>query len=126
MFNKINRKEMRKDRHYHIRKMMTGSDERPRMVVFRSLKHISVQIVNDITGKTLVAASTYEKEVREAMKTAKKSTDGIEAAKYVGKVIAERAKSNKIEAIAFDRGGNLYTGRVKALADSAREAGLKF
>lgn len=98
----------------------------PRLVVFRSLKHISVQVINDITGKTLLAASTYEKEVKAAMKTANKSTDGVEAAKYIGKVIAERAKTHKIETIAFDRGGNLYTGRIKALADAARAAGLKF
>jgi len=126
MFNKINRKEMRKTRHFHTRKIITGTDSMPRLVVFRSLKHISVQVINDITGKTLLAASTYEKEVKEAMKTANKSTDGVDAAKYVGKVIAERAKNNKIETIAFDRGGNLYTGRIKALADAARAAGLKF
>jgi len=126
MFKKINRKEMRKTRHQHIRKMTTGTDERPRLVVFKSLKHISAQIINDLTGTTLVAASTYEKETKAALKTQKKAEDSLDAAKAIGKVIAERAKGKQIEKVSFDRGGNLYTGRIKAFADAAREAGLKF
>lgn len=126
MFKKINRKEMRKTRHQHIRKMTTGTDERPRLVVFKSLKHISAQIINDITGTTIVAASTYEKDTKSTLKGIKKNEDSMDAAKTVGKVIAERAKSKNINTVAFDRGGNLYTGRIKAFADAAREAGLKF
>lgn len=126
MFNKISRKEMRKSRHYHIRKVMTGTAERPRMSVFRSSKHIAVQVIDDIKGVTLVAASTYEKELSAELKNNKKALGGVEAAKHVGKVIAERAKGKNITEVAFDRSGNLYVGRIKALADEARNAGLKF
>jgi len=126
MFNKISRKEMRKARHYHIRKVMTGTPEKPRMSVFKSLKHISVQVVNDITGTTIVAASTYEKEVQNELKNMKKALDSVDAAKFVGKKIAERAMGKNIKGVAFDRGGNLYVGRIKALADEARKAGLSF
>ncbi|MEZ7893366.1 MAG: 50S ribosomal protein L18 [Candidatus Wallbacteria bacterium] len=122
MFNKVNRKEQRKARHFHIRKAITGTTERPRLVVFRSLKHISVQVIDDVNGKTIVAASTCEKDARKALK----HTDSVEGAKYVGKVIAERAKGKNIATVSFDRGGNGYTGRIKALADAAREAGLNF
>jgi large subunit ribosomal protein L18 len=92
------------------------------MAVFRSLDHIYVQIIDDDKGRTLVSASTVEKVFSET----KKPAGNIEAAKYVGKLIAERAKQNGIESIVFDRGGHVYLGKVKALAEAAREAGLKF
>ena len=102
------------------RKKISGTDERPRLVVTKSAKHLSVQVVNDLVGKTLAYASTMEKDVRsfEGDKTAK--------AKKVGELVAERAKAAGIEAVVFDRAGNKYHGRIAALADSAREAGLTF
>jgi large subunit ribosomal protein L18 len=102
------------------RKKISGTDERPRLVVTRSAKHISVQVVNDLVGQTLAYASTMEKDVRsfEGDKTAK--------AKKVGELVAERAKAAGIESVVFDRAGNKYHGRIAALADSAREAGLTF
>jgi large subunit ribosomal protein L18 len=101
---------------------MSGNSNRPRLCVYRSLNHIYAQIVDDLQGRTLVAASTMEKEVRGDLKNA----GNIQAAKAVGKVVAQRAKAKGIEAVVFDRGGYLYHGRVKALADAARESGLKF
>jgi large subunit ribosomal protein L18 len=102
------------------RKKISGTDERPRLVVTKSAKHLSVQVVNDLVGKTLAYASTMEKDVRsfEGDKTAK--------AKKVGELVAERAKAAGIESVVFDRAGNKYHGRIAALADSAREAGLTF
>ena len=102
------------------RKKISGTDERPRLVVTKSAKHLSVQVVNDLVGKTIASASTMEKDVRsfEGDKTAK--------AKKVGELVAERAKAAGIEAVVFDRAGNKYHGRIAALADSAREAGLTF
>ena len=102
------------------RKKISGTDERPRLVVTKSAKHLSVQVVNDLVGKSLGYASTMEKDVRsfEGDKTAK--------AKKVGELVAERAKAAGIEAVVFDRAGNKYHGRIAALADSAREAGLTF
>ena len=102
------------------RKKISGTDERPRLVVTKSAKHLSVQVVNDLVGKTLAYASTMEKDVRsfEGDKTAK--------AKKVGELVAERAKAAGIDAVVFDRAGNKYHGRIAALADSAREAGLTF
>jgi large subunit ribosomal protein L18 len=108
--------------HYRIRRKISGSPTRPRLCVYRSLNHIYAQIVDDSEGRTLVAASTVEKEVSGDLK----SSGNIPAAKAVGKVVAERARAKGIEAVVFDRGGYLYHGRVKALADAAREAGLKF
>ena len=118
----LNRIERRRRIHYRIRKHVNGTAERPRMVVFRSNKQIYVQVVNDLEGKTLVAAASNDKTL--AAKTKGKS--GIEAAAIVGKAIAERALAAGINAVAFDRGGYLFHGRVKSLADAAREGGLTF
>ena len=109
-------------RRYHIRKTLTGSVERPRLSVFRSDKHISAQVIDDLAGKTLVAASSVQKDVRGELVNG----GNIAAAKAVGKAIAERAKAAGITKVAFDRGGRVYHGRVKALADAAREGGLSF
>ena len=108
--------------HTRIRRKMSGTRERPRLCVYRSLNHIYAQIVDDAQGATLVSASTVEKEVRGDLKNA----GNIQAAKTVGKIVAERAKAKGIEAVIFDRGGYIYHGRVKALAEAARESGLKF
>ncbi len=99
-----------------------GTPERPRLCVYKSLHHMHAQIIDDIAGHTLVSASTTEPALRESLK----STGNIEAAKAVGKLIAQRALEKGIQQVVFDRGGFLYHGRVAALADSAREAGLKF
>lgn len=117
--NKIAR---RRRIHYRIRKHVNGTAEKPRMVVFRSNKNIYVQLVDDLKGVTLAAAASNDKELA----TACKGKNGIEAAAIVGKAIAERAKAAGIETIAFDRGGYLFHGRVKSLAEAAREGGLKF
>jgi len=103
-----------------IRKVVSGTSDRPRLSVFRSNKQISVQLIDDLAGKTMVAASSGEKGIVE-----KKGTK-TEKAKLVGQLIAERAKEHGIDNVVFDRGGYLYHGRVKALADAAREGGLKF
>jgi len=105
--------------HDRIRKKLQGTAERPRLNVYRSLNHIYVQVVDDLNGKTLVSASTAESE-------GKKSGGNVAAAKEIGKAIAERAKARGITKVVFDRGGYIYHGRVKALADAAREGGLKF
>ncbi len=122
MYTPVNRKEQRVKRHRRIRKKVLGTAERPRMSVFKSLKHMYVQIIDDEKGHTLVSASTNEKEIREAIKGMSKT----EQAKYLGKVIAERALERGIKKVVFDRGGFKYQGRVQALADAAREAGLEF
>lgn len=110
----------RERRKRRIRKKISGTSERPRMSVFRSLKHISVQIVDDTTGSTLAKASTYEKGFRG------RKNGNRDAAKAVGEIIAERAASLKITRVVFDRNGCLYHGRVKALAEAARQKGLTF
>ncbi len=117
-FNKIKRRRTIK---YRIRKKINGTNEKPRLSVFRSNVNISVQLIDDINGRTLVAASSLNKEIAE-----KTGINKIEKAKLVGKLIAENAKKAGIETVVFDRNGYLYHGRVKALADSAREGGLKF
>jgi large subunit ribosomal protein L18 len=117
------RLERRKRRQFRIRKRVNGSAQRPRLSVFRSAKHIYVQAVDDLAGRTLAAASTGEKELRSSIG---KSTGNKTAAAAVGKAIAERLKKLGVDAAVFDRGGNRYAGRVQALAESAREAGLKF
>ena len=104
---------------YRIRKRLSGSGERPRMTVYRSNKQIYVQLVNDVTGETLVSASSKEKEI------ATKKVNKTDQAKLVGKRLAEKAKEKGIESVVFDRNGYLYHGRVKNLADAARESGLK-
>ena len=110
--------DIRKGVHTRIRKKVQGSAERPRLAVYRSLNHIYAQVIDDANGKTLATASTTEKAFSG------KSGGNIEAAKYVGKAVAERARQAGIENVVFDRGGYLYHGRVKALIDATREAGL--
>jgi len=120
MIKKVSRNEARLERHKRVRAKVSGTKEIPRLNVFRSAKHISVQIIDDVTGTTLVSASSMDKDL--------KITNGgnIEAAKKVGAEIAKRAKKAKITKVVFDRGGYLYHGRVEALADAARENGLEF
>jgi large subunit ribosomal protein L18 len=114
--------EARKKRHARIRRRVAGSPERPRMCVFRSDRHIYVQIVDDTTGKVLASASTLSKEFKEqGLKGS-----GVPAAKAIGALIARRAGEKSIAQVVFDRSGFIYHGRVKALADAAREKGLKF
>lgn len=126
MISKVNKNEIRKARHDRMRFYINGTATHPRLNVYRSLNHIYAQIIDDSAnngnGNTLVSASTVEKEIAAQVKDMSKS----EASKFVGKVLAERAKEKGIEAVVFDRGGYLYTGRIAALADGAREAGLKF
>ena len=122
MYIPIDRDKERRRIHRRIRAKVSGKADRPRLCVFRSLKHTYVQIIDDAAGKTLVAASTTEKSVRGDLKQA----GNISASKLVGKVIAERAKAKGIDTVVFDRGGYLYHGRVKAVAEAARESGLKF
>ncbi|MGD0309499.1 MAG: 50S ribosomal protein L18 [Acidobacteriota bacterium] len=122
MISAIDRAWERGRIHMRIRRKLSGSGRRPRLCVFRSLAHIYAQVVDDLAGKTLVSASTVE----SAVGANKGKAGNIAAAKLVGKAIAERAKAQGIEAVVFDRGGYLYHGRVKALAEAAREGGLKF
>lgn len=119
---KLTRKEAVQRRHRRVRKGVKGSTERPRLAVFRSLQHIYAQVIDDTEQHTLVAASSLDSELKSKLSTG----GNIEAATEVGKLIAERAKAKGIELVVFDRGGNLYHGRVQALADAAREAGLNF
>ena len=121
MANK-NRALARVRRHARVRKQLFGSPERPRLNVYKSLTGIYAQIIDDMDGNTLCSASTVDKELREKVKGMKKT----EQAKAIGQAIAERAKSKGISSVVFDRGGFRYTGRVKALADGAREGGLEF
>ena len=122
MINKTNRNEIRLRKHIRVRKKITGIAERPRMNVFRSLNNIYVQIIDDTTGNTLVSASTLD----AALKGKVTSGGNKEAAKEVGKLIASKAIDKGIKRVVFDRGGYIYHGRVKELADAAREAGLDF
>ncbi|MGE5553252.1 MAG: 50S ribosomal protein L18 [Betaproteobacteria bacterium] len=122
MLTRVDRKKSRAVRHLRVRKRVRGTAERPRLAVFRSLNHIHAQIIDDDAGRTLVSASTVEPELRKKLK----SGGNTEAAKAVGELIAARAKESGVKAVVFDRGGNLYHGRVKALAEAAREAGLEF
>ncbi len=121
MLTKISKNQKRGFSHDRIRKKMQGTPERPRLNVYRSLNHIYVQVIDDQSGKTLVSASTAEGQKQE-----KRTGGNVAAAKAVGKTIAERAKSKGVTKVVFDRGGYIYHGRVKALADAAREAGLQF
>ncbi len=109
-------------RHVRVRKNLAGTAQRPRLNVYRSLSAIYVQVIDDQAGHTLLSASTVDRDLREKMKGLKKS----EQAKLVGQTVAERAKDKGIQAVVFDRGGYRYIGRVKALADGAREGGLQF
>ena len=119
MVSKVNKNAMRLHRHVRVRGKISGTPERPRLNVFRSNANIYAQIIDDVNGVTLVSANTLEKEFEGA-------TGNKEAAKKVGMILAERAKEKGIEVVVFDRGGYVYHGRVAALAEGAREAGLKF
>jgi len=116
------RLEKRHTRQARVRRKVRGSVDRPRLSVYRSLHHIYAQVVSDETGRTLVAASTMSPMLRDELK----NKGGVTAAKWVGKAVAERCREAGISEVVFDRNGFLYHGRVKALADAAREAGLKF
>jgi len=116
------RRDSRKKRQVRVRRKVKGSVERPRLCVFRSAKHIYAQIIEDVTGSTLVSVSTVAKDVAAGLK----SSGNADAAKQVGKKIAEQALAKNITQVVFDRNGFLYHGRIKALADAAREAGLSF
>ncbi|HIU99786.1 MAG TPA: 50S ribosomal protein L18 [Candidatus Stercoripulliclostridium merdipullorum] len=122
MINKINKNQVRQKRHIRLRNKISGTAEAPRLNVYRSLNHIYAQVIDDVKGVTLCAASTVEKEI--AAKVEGKSK--VEAATIVGNIIAERALEKGVKAVVFDRGGYLYTGRVAALADGARKSGLEF
>ncbi|HAC11461.1 MAG: 50S ribosomal protein L18 [Clostridiales bacterium] len=127
MISKIDKNTVRQRRHARVRKTVVGTAAAPRLNVYRSLNHIYAQVIDDRAGNekggvTLAAASTMDKDVKAQIEGLTKS----DAAKVVGKVLAERALAKGVETVVFDRGGYLYTGRVKALADGAREAGLKF
>lgn len=121
MINKKDKNEIRKGRHQRIRNKVNGTPERPRMNVYRSLKHIYVQIIDDTVGNTCVAASTMDAELKGVLEDKTKQ----EAAKLVGELAAKRALAKGITEVVFDRGGYLYTGRVAEVADGARAAGLK-
>ncbi len=127
MISKIDKNSVRQRRHARVRKSITGTAETPRMNVYRSLNHIYVQVIDDRAGNekggiTIAAASTMDKAVKEQIAGLSKT----DAAKVVGTIAAQRAMEKGVTAVVFDRGGYLYTGRVKAVADGAREAGLKF
>lgn len=122
MLKKFNRNEARKIRHERVRKKIYGTPERPRLNVYRSNSHIYAQIIDDTNGHTLISASTLDKELREKLS----STSNKEAARLVGELIGKRALEKGIEQVVFDRGGYQYHGRVKEIAEGAREAGLKF
>ncbi len=122
MITKIDKNEVRQRRHARVRKTVSGTPECPRLSVYRSTKNIYVQFIDDVNGVTIASASTLEKSVKEEI-AGKTKTD---AAKIVGKIAGERAKEKGVETVVFDRGGYHYTGRVQALADGAREAGLNF
>ncbi len=122
MISKKARSEVRKKKHLRIRNRFSGTPERPRLAVFRSNKHMYAQVIDDVAGNTLCAASTVEKGVRSELKY----TDNVEAAQYLGTVIAKRALEKGVKEVVFDRGGFIYHGKVKALAEAAREAGLVF
>ena|SRR5690554_61810 len=116
----LSKNERRQRIRFRIRKTITGTESRPRLAVFRSNKEIYAQLIDDVTGETLAAASSRDKDIEVS------STNKTETAKLVGKAIAERATKAGVEVVAFDRGGYLYHGRVKSLAEGAREGGLKF
>ena len=122
MVSKKSRKEVRAKKHMRIRNRLHGTSECPRLAVFRSNNHMYAQIIDDTVGNTLVSASTAQKEVQAELE----KTNDVAAAAYVGKVIAERALEKGITTVVFDRGGFIYQGKVQALADAAREAGLNF
>jgi large subunit ribosomal protein L18 len=119
---KLSRDAHRQRIHQRTRKVLIGTSEQPRLCVYRSIKHIRAQVIDDHKGQTLAAASSLDKDAKKSIK----GGGNIAAAKVVGKLIAERAKAAGIEKVVFDRGGYQYHGRIQALAEAAREAGLKF
>jgi|SRR6516164_7319025 large subunit ribosomal protein L18 len=126
MIGKTSKDQTRQKIHSRIRKQIVGTSERPRLSVYRSVSHLYAQVIDDSKGTTLVSAGSVEKG-KGARKGEKRPTGGnVASAKQIGKLIAERAKEKGIKKVVFDRGGYLYHGRVKALADAAREAGLEF
>ena len=122
MVSKQSRSEIRRKKHYRLRNRFAGTAERPRLAVFRSNNHMYAQIIDDTVGNTLVSASTLEKEIKAELE----KTNNVDAAAYLGTVVAKKALDKGIETVIFDRGGFIYAGKVQALADAAREAGLKF
>ena len=122
MVSKESRQKARVKKHMKIRNRFSGTAERPRLAVFRSNNHMYAQIIDDTVGNTLVAASTLDKDVKAELE----KTNNVEAAAYLGKVIAKKALDKGITTVVFDRGGFIYQGKIAALADAAREAGLEF
>ena len=122
MVSKVSRKDVREKKHARLRNRISGTAECPRLAVFRSNNHMYAQIIDDTVGNTLVSASTLEKAVKDSVD----HTNDVAAAASVGKAIAEKALAKGIKTVVFDRGGYVYKGKIKALADAAREAGLEF
>ena len=122
MVSKKSRSEVRAKKHMRVRNRISGTAEKPRLAVFRSNNHIYAQIIDDVEGKTLAAANTLQKDVKAELE----KTNNVEAAAAVGKVIAQKALEKGIKTVVFDRGGFIYQGKIKALADAARETGLEF
>ena len=122
MVSKKSRSEVRVNKHRKLRNRFSGTAERPRLAVFRSNNHMYAQIIDDTVGNTLVSASTLQKDVKAELE----KTNNVEAAAYIGTVIAKKAIEKGITSVVFDRGGFIYHGKIKALADAAREAGLNF
>ena len=122
MVNKESRADIRTKKHNRLRNRFSGTAERPRLAVFRSNNHMYAQVIDDTVGNTLVAASTLEKSVKAELE----KTNNVDAAAYLGTVIAKKALEKGITTVVFDRGGFIYQGKIKALADAAREAGLNF
>lgn len=122
MINKVDRKEVHERKHRRVRKSVSGTPRHPRLCVYKSNKHLYAQIINDEEQRSILTVSTVSKEIKGQAK----STDSMQAAKLLGSLVAQKAKEKGIEAVVFDRGGYPYHGKVKAIADAAREAGLKF
>ena len=122
MVSKKSRTEVRENKHRKLRNRFSGTAQRPRLAVFRSNNHMYAQIIDDTVGKTIVSASTLEKEIKAELE----KTNDVDAAAYVGTVIAKKALEKGITTVVYDRGGFIYQGKVKALAEAAREAGLEF
>lgn len=122
MVSKKSRSEVRRKKHMKLRNRFSGTAQRPRLAVFRSNNHMYAQIIDDTVGNTLVSASTVQKDVKDQLE----KTNDVAAAAYLGKVIAQKALDAGIKEVVFDRGGFIYQGKIQALADAAREAGLEF
>ena len=122
MVKKTSRSEVRENKHRRIRSRLSGTPEKPRLAVFRSNNHMYAQVIDDEAGNTIVSASTVQEDVKKGLD----KTNNVEAAKKLGEVIAKKALDNGIKTVVFDRGGYIYQGKVKALAEAAREAGLEF